>query len=178
MRHFILATVLLTLLAHTAVAQERKKTPALREQVYSQLARAQQLADDGDVAAGIAALKNVESKLSSMNSYERAMLWNFYGYMYYGQDDIAHAITYFDKVTKEEALPEALELSTLFSLAQLSLGQGHYHKALDYLAQWEQLVPAEQRSKAYVLKAQAYYQSGDYQAALAPISQAIQAAEA
>lgn len=179
MRYVLWVIVILSVLANaSAIAQERKKTPALREQVYSQLARAQQLADEGDVQAGLQALNNVESKLSSMNSYERAMLWNFYGYMYYGQDDIAKAISYFDKVTKEEAIPEALEQNTLFSLAQLALGQGDYAKTLAYLDQWEQLVGAEQKQKAYVLKAQALYQKGDYQQALKPISTAINAVEA
>lgn len=157
---------------------ERKKTPALREQVYSQLARAQQLADDGDVKSGLAVLANIENKLSSMNSYERAMLWNFYAYMYYGQDNIAKAIEYFAKVVDEEAIPEALEQNTLFSLAQLSLGQGQFEQAIEFLARWEQLTPADQQQKAWVLKAQALYQKGNYQAALQPISKAINAVEA
>ncbi|PTB82620.1 hypothetical protein C9986_02485, partial [Pseudidiomarina aestuarii] len=98
-RHlFLIALVLFATSLQVAESQERKRTPALREQVYSQLARAQELADAGDVPAGIAALQNVEAKISSMNSYERAMLWNFYGYMYYGQDNIERAIHYFSKV--------------------------------------------------------------------------------
>src|SRR5690554_3307545 len=174
MRYLLIVTAVISIMVSSpTVGAERKKTPALREQVYSQLARAQQLADDGDVKAGLEVLANVESKLSSMNSYERAMLWNFYGYMYYGQDNIGKAITYFAKVVKEEAIPEALEQNTLFSLAQLALGQGEFEQALDFLAQWEQLVPAEQQQKAWVLKAQALYQKGDYQAALAPITKAI-----
>src|SRR5690554_3803603 len=174
----IVTAIVATLAVHSvAVAQERKKTPALREQVYSQLARAQQLADAGDVKAGLAALANVESKLSSMNSYEKAMLWNFYGYMYYGQDNISKAIEYFGKVIDEEAIPEALEQNTLFSLAQLALGQGEFTQAINYLARWEQAVPVAQHQKAWLLKAQALYQMGDYAAALIPISQAIKAAE-
>ncbi|WP_404409840.1 hypothetical protein LG272_04700 [Pseudidiomarina marina] len=178
MRYFIIVAALITVFVHSsAFAQERKKTPALREQVYSQLARAQQLADEGDVNAGLEVLRNVESKLSSMNSYERAMLWNFYGYMYYGQDNIAKAIDYFAKVVEEEAIPEALEQNTLFSLAQLALGQGEFEKTIDYLQKWERVTAPEQHQKAWVLKAQALYQQGDYKAALAPITQAIEAVE-
>lgn len=178
MRYFIIVAALITVFVHSsAVAQERKKTPALREQVYSQLARAQQLADEGDVNAGLDVLRNVESKLSSMNSYERAMLWNFYGYMYYGEDNIAKAIEYFAKVVEEEAIPEALEQNTLFSLAQLALGQGEFEKTIDYLQKWERLTAPEQHQKAWVLKAQALYQQGDYKAALAPITKAIDTVE-
>lgn len=170
----IIATVLLAAVSNQAAwAQERKKTPALREQVYSQLARAQELADAGDVPAGLQVLQAVEQKLSSMNSYERAMLWNFYAYMHYGQDNIDQAIVYFAKVVDEEALPLALEQNTIFSLAQLALGQGNYQQSLGYLERWQQLVPVDQHSKAFVLKAQALYQAGDYAAALTPITQAI-----
>ncbi|MBY6064958.1 tetratricopeptide repeat protein [Pseudidiomarina sediminum] len=171
-------TLLALLPSLTAFAQDTKRVPALREQVYSQLARAQELADAGDVDAGLAALKNVESKLSSMNSYERAMLWNFYGYMYYGKDRIGEAITYFAKVVDEDPIPEALQQNTLFSLAQLSMGQGEYQHALTYLDRWQAIVGDENASKADVLRAQALYQKGDYQQALAPIKRAIAAAEA
>ncbi|WP_258808402.1 tetratricopeptide repeat protein [Pseudidiomarina sp. CB1] len=159
-------------------AQETKRVPALREQVYSQLARAQELADNGDVNAGLAALKNVESKLSSMNSYERAMLWNFYGYMYYGKDQLAEAIQYFAKVVDEDPIPDALKQNTLFSLAQLALGQGDYAATLEYLDRWQQVVGDDQAQKADVLRAQALYQKGDYQRALKPIQRAIASAEA
>jgi len=37
--------------AQAAQEQKTKRVPALREKVYSQLARAQKLADDGDVKA-------------------------------------------------------------------------------------------------------------------------------
>lgn len=158
-------------------AQETKRVPALREQVYSQLARAQELADNGDVTAGLAALKNVESKLRSMNSYERAMLWNFYGYMYYGKDQLDQAIKYFAKVVDEDPIPDALKQNTLFSLAQLSLGQGDYAQTLAYLDRWQAVVGDDSAQKADVLRAQALYQKGDYQQALAPIQRAIAAAE-
>ena len=179
MRYLLIGVAVLSIfMSSPTVGAERKKTPALREQVYSQLARAQQLADDGDVKAGLDVLANVEGKLSSMNSYERAMLWNFYAYMFYGQDNIAKAIEYFAKVVDEEAIPEALEQNTLFSLAQLSLGQGQFEQAIEFIARWEQLTPADQQQKAWVLKAQALYQKGDYQAALQPISKTINAVEA
>ncbi|MGQ4276936.1 tetratricopeptide repeat protein [Pseudidiomarina sp. E22-M8] len=175
----LIGWVLISQFVHDAViAQESKRVPALREQVYSQLARAQELADAGDVDAGLRALKNIEAKSGSMNSYERAMLWNFYGYMHYGKDRVAEAVRYFDKVVQEDPIPDALKQNTLFSLAQLALGQGDYAQTLDYLTRWEIVVGDEQATKADVLRAQALYQKGDYQQALAPIKRAIQAAQA
>lgn len=180
MRHGLLVILTLSILAifpAELLSQERKRTPALREQVYSQLSRAQQLADGGDIQGGLAVLDTVESKLKSMNSYERAMLWNFYGFMHYGQDDIATAISYFSKVVEEDPIPDALLQGTLFSLAQLALGQERYQDSLDYLAKWQQVVGGEPQAKALVLRAQALYQMKRYDEALSPILAAIEASD-
>lgn len=180
MRHGLLVILTLSILAifpAELLSQERKRTPALREQVYSQLSRAQQLADGGDIQGGLAVLATVESKLKSMNSYERAMLWNFYGFMHYGQDDITTAISYFSKVVEEDPIPDALLQGTLFSLAQLALGQERYQVSLDYLAKWQQVVGGEPQAKALVLRAQALYQMKRYDEALPPIVAAIEASD-
>ena len=68
-----------------------KVVPTMRNRVYTQLARAQALADAGDKAEGLAVLDEVKSRINSLNGYERAMLFNFYGFIYYGNDDIANA---------------------------------------------------------------------------------------
>lgn len=180
MRHLLLVILTISILAifpAELLGQERKRTPALREQVYSQLSRAQQLADGGDLKAGLAVLANVESKLSSMNSYERAMLWNFYGFMHYSQDDIPAAISYFSKVVQEDPIPDALLQGTLFSLAQLALGQERYQDSLNYLDKWQQAVGGEPQVKALVLRAQVLYQLKQFDAALAPIVAAIETSQ-
>jgi tetratricopeptide (TPR) repeat protein len=180
MRHLLLVILTLSILAifpAELLGQERKRTPALREQVYSQLSRAQQLADGGDLKAGLAVLATVESKLNSMNSYERAMLWNFYGFMHYSQDDIPAAISYFSKVVQEDPIPDALLQGTLFSLAQLALGQERYQDSLKYLDKWQQAVGGEPQLKALVLRAQVLYQLKQYDAALAPIVAAIESSQ-
>ena len=70
-------------LTQPVLAQQTERVPALREKVYGQLARAQEQADNGNVQEGLSILSDIEGKADSMNSYERAMLWNFYGFMYY-----------------------------------------------------------------------------------------------
>ena len=75
-----------------------KKVPAMRNRVYSQLARAQKLADEGDKIEGFNVLDEVKDRIDSLNSYERAMLFNFYGFMYYGNEDTALAIDSFNQV--------------------------------------------------------------------------------
>ena len=172
-----MAGVALFISAQPVLAQQTERVPALREKVYSQLARAQTIADEQGNAQGIEVLNEVASRADSMNSYERAMLWNFFGFMYYDNGDTAKAIDYFGKVVAEQPIPESLQKNTLFSLAQLALSDGQYDKSLNYLAQWRQLADADELPKAWVLEAQAMYQNGRYQDALEPIQKAIAKAE-
>jgi len=107
-----------------------KKVPAMRNRVYTQLARAQQLADAGDKAQGFEVLDEVKGRIEQLNSYERAMLFNFYGFMYYGNDDVANAITSFKRVIAQEAIPDSLYQSTVYSLAQLSMQKQDYKRRI------------------------------------------------
>ena len=150
-----------------------KKVPAMRNRVYTQLARAQQLADGGDKAAGFGVLDDVKERINQLNSYEKAMMWNFYGFMHYGNDDIANAITSFENVIAEEAIPESLYLSTVYSLAQLAMQQQDYGKALGFLQQWRANTDKEMQSGQHILFAQVYYQDKKYADALNHINAAI-----
>ena len=58
--------------ADTQKASQKKtrRVPTLRGKVYEQLARAQSYADNDQTPEAFAALKEIEGKKSSMNSYE------------------------------------------------------------------------------------------------------------
>jgi len=155
-----------------------KKVPAMRNRVYAQLARAQKLADEGDKIEGFEVLDQVKDRLDSLNSYERAMLFNFYGFMYYGNEDIAMAIESFNKVIAEQTIPDSLITSTLYSLAQLSMQQQNYTEALAYLTQWRALNAKDLSSNQEMLFAQVYYQDKDFVNSLMHIEKAISLVEA
>lgn len=150
------------------------KVPAMRNRVYTQLARAQKLADEGNGLEGFDVLDEVQDRIESLNSYERAMLWNFYGFMYYGNDDIASAIDSFEQVIKEKAIPETLRLSTLYSLAQLSMQMQNFPQSLKFLALWQATNDKVITDTQKVLFAQVHYQNKDYQQSLNYVSQAIE----
>lgn len=162
----------------TQAKKKRRRTPAMGSRVYSQLARAQELADAGDVPAGIEVLDQVKSKVSSLNSYERAMMYNFYGFIYYNAERVPEAITAFEQVVEQSPIPESLEQSTLFSLAQLAMANGRYDDTLKYLTRLDQVTEGPTPIKNLVLKAQASYQNKDYQGALTFISNAISESKA
>ncbi|MDN4503786.1 tetratricopeptide repeat protein [Alteromonadaceae bacterium BrNp21-10] len=150
-----------------------KQVPAVRAKVYDQFARAQTLADEDKVGEAILALDNVQAKISSMNSYERAMLWNFYAFIYYQQENYPQALNFFEKVVEEDPIPQPFELTTLFSLSQLHMMQGNFDKTIDYLDRWEKLNTGEIPASNYYLKAQAMYQQKSYAKAEGYISKAI-----
>ena len=181
----LLVTGASSLVAAPAVAQEEQKaserptrrTPALRSKVYEQLARAQEQADAGNIAEAVGILDVVQDKASSMNSYELAMMYNFYGFIYYNDEQYDKALENFAKVVAQQPIPESFEMSTLFSLAQLHLMQGNYSQSIEYLERWEALNTGKIPPKNLVIKAQAYYQNKQYAEASEFINQAIKGHE-
>ena len=154
-----------------------KRVPAMRNRVYSQLARAQKLADEGVKIAGFDVLDEVKDRIDSLNSYERAMLWNFYGFMYYSNDDIGSAIEHFELVIKEDAIPDSLYLSTVYSLAQLSMQQQNYPQVLAYLQQWQENNSNPLTASQHIMFAQSYYQDKQFEKVIIAVEQAITLAQ-
>lgn len=160
------------------VERKTKRVPTLRSKVYDQLSRAQSLADAGDQVEAFAALDNIKSKASSMNSYEQAMMYNFYGFIHYEAENYDQAIAAFENVVQQQPIPETFEQATLFSLAQLYMMRGNYDKTIEKIEQWEiiqkSLYPTKDiPAKNLVLKAQAMYQKQDYVAASEYIDAAV-----
>nr|WP_136250647.1 tetratricopeptide repeat protein [Ningiella ruwaisensis] len=158
--------------------RETRRTPALRSRVYEQLARAQSAGDAGNVEEAISILDEVKDKADSMNSYERAMMYNFYGFIYYNEERYDETIESFKAAISESPIPVSFEQTTVFSLAQLSMMQGNYDEVVEYLERWEALNDGKIPPKNYILKAQALYQKKDYEAAIDYIEQAIENHEA
>ncbi|WP_440903641.1 tetratricopeptide repeat protein [Catenovulum sp. SX2] len=166
-------TVVVSAYAETSASSKTVKVPAMRSKVYEQLARAQAIADEGKPQEAIEALDNVNRKRSSMNSYEIAMMHNFYAFVYYNMEDMAKAIENFEAVVAEEAIPESLRQSTLYSLAQLQMAQEDYQGTIDKLNAWLAAGGDAENPNAQVLMAQAYYQLRQYDNALKPLEKAI-----
>lgn len=158
--------------------KQTRKVPALRGKVYEQLARAQSLADANQPQAAFSILQEVESKKASMNSYEVAMLHNFYGFIYYNLEQADKALEAFQQVIAQDGIPESFEQSTLFTLAQLSMMQGLYIDAIAYLDRWEGLNVGKIPAKHWFIKAQAYYQDKQFEQAGQSVTQAVQSQEA
>jgi hypothetical protein len=164
------------------VERKTKRVPTLRSKVYDQLSRAQNLADAGQQSAAFEVLDNIKSKSSSMNSYEQAMMYNFYGFIHYEAENYDQAIAAFENVVQQQPIPETFEQATLFSLAQLHMMRGNFDETIAKIEQWEviqkSLYPSKDiPAKNLVLKAQAMYQKQDYAAASDYINAAVEQVE-
>jgi tetratricopeptide (TPR) repeat protein len=164
------------------VERKTKRVPTLRSKVYDQLSRAQSLADAGNQVEAFEVLDQVKSKHSSMNSYEQAMMYNFYGFIHYAVENYDQAIVAFENVVQQQPIPETFEQATLFSLAQLHMMRGNFDKTILKIEQWEtiqnRLYPnTDMPAKNLVLKAQAMYQKQDYAASSGYINAAVQQVE-
>lgn len=113
-----------------------------------------------------------------MNSYEIAMLYNFYGFIYYNLEQPDKALDAFKQVIAQPGIPESFEQSTLFTLAQLSMMQSEYQAAIDYLTRWEGINAGKVPPKNIFIKAQAYYQNKQFELAGQYVTQAVKLKEA
>ncbi len=158
--------------------RKTRRVPALRSRVYEQLSRAQTAGDAGNVAEAIAILDEVKDKDSSLNGYEKSMMYNFYGFIYYNNEDLEKSIESFELAAAQDPIPEKFEQTTLFTLAQLYMATGKFEKSIEKLEQWEALNNGVIPPKNYVLKAQAHYQNKNYAESARYIELAIDGHEA
>lgn len=157
-----------------ASQQKTRKTPAMREKVYTKLSEAQVCSEADDMNCARRLLDEVR-EMKDLNSYETAQMWNFYAFIYYSQDNYREALRAYENVLAQPDLPIALEQGTMYTLAQLYFTSEQYQKALDMLDRW--FAVAENPSpEAYILKAQGYYQLERYRDGIAPTLQAIEVA--
>ena len=169
--------------AHAKAAAEKKKstrkTPALRNKVYEKLSAAQQASEDGNIEEALAILGELKSRTGkkALNSYESATLWNFYAFIYYNKEMYKDAIASYENVLKQPDIPEAMEVGTKYSLAQLYFVVEDYPNAIKALEAWFK-VAINPAPSAYVLLGQAYLQVKNYDQALVSIEKAMSIAKA
>ncbi|SHF87126.1 Tetratricopeptide repeat-containing protein [Microbulbifer donghaiensis] len=157
-----------------AAEQKTRKVPAMRENVFKKLGKVQEAADASNWPAALAALRDMEAGKSGYNGYEIAQMYYFYGFVYYSMERYKDAIAAYQKVLAQgaENLPEALEVGTLLTIAQLYFVQENYDQALNYLNKWFKVAP-NINADSYALRAQAYYQKGDEAKALSDVNTAV-----
>jgi tetratricopeptide (TPR) repeat protein len=161
--------------------RETRKTPALRNNIYERLAEAQVFAEAKQYAEAEAVLNDMldaTSKKSKLNRYELANVYNTYAYLRYAVEDYDGALNYYQKVIDQRPeIPLALEINTLYTVAQLYFLQENWRKGIDTLNTWMSVTDTPS-TNAYVLLANGYFQLKDYDKSLSNIQIAIDREEA
>jgi tetratricopeptide (TPR) repeat protein len=158
-----------------AAQQQTRKTPAMRERVYTVLAEAQACAEMDDFPCAMENLADVRA-MDDLNSYEVAQMWNFYAFIYYAQDRLEDALEAYVNVLEQPDLPIGMETDTIYTVAQLYQATERYPEALEMLDRWF-AVAVNPGPQPYYLKAVIHYQLEQYRQGIEPITAAINLAE-
>ncbi|RZO85695.1 MAG: tetratricopeptide repeat protein [Oceanococcus sp.] len=150
-------------------------TEKLSPKVYQKIEAAQQALEAKDLAGAAAIMDELNATADKLNDYEKSQMYNFYAAIHYEQGDIAATIADYIAILKLDNPPEQIRTNSLFRLAQLYFVQEDYSKAIRVLQEWQKNVDSV-RPEAHMLLAQAYYQLEDYDAAKAPVIEAMKEA--
>ncbi len=160
--------------AKQGAQRETRRTPALRNNVYEKLSKAQAAVE----AKNMGEAKNILDDMvsaggkNSLNSYELANVYNLYAFIYYSQENYAAAAKSYEQVLAQPDIPIAMEVNTKYTIAQLYFVQEQWQKGINALLDWFAVTDTP-NANAYVLLAQGYYQTKDYDKALTNVSKAI-----
>jgi len=153
--------------------RKTKQTVAMSQQVYEVLIEIQELVEANDFVNAQKEINDIQTGKKKLSPYEHAQIWNLSGYAYYLQEKYEDAIRAYQNVLKQPDLPEALQQSTLKTLAQLEFTIEDYPTALETIKRLMAVV-AEPAADVYMLMGQAYFQMQKYKEALDPIKTAVQ----
>ena len=146
--------------------QKTRRVPSLSESVYKKLGEGQEAIDAKEYDVALELIQAALNRSRRYNENEIANLHNMLGYIYYLKDDYDGALREYKIVVEQgEKIPEGLEVTTLYTVAQLSYVQGNYEDALYYMEVW--ITKATNPSAApRFFMATVYYQMKDYDKAV------------
>ena len=155
-----------------------RRVPTISEQVFKKLAEAQEAVDAKDFATGQNVLQSMLQRERRYNTNEIGQIHNMLGFVYFSKEDYAGAIRHYKEVYKVgEGVPEGLETTTIYTLAQLSFVIERYQDALNYMEEW--ITKANNPGyDPHIFMGQVYYQMKDYRNAVIQVEKGIEIAQA
>jgi len=112
----------------------------------------------------------------NLSKYERAVVYQFMGFVYVQQNDVDSAIEVFKKTVDYNALSNSQHQGTVFNLASLYGSQEKWELAIDSLMQFYKF-EQDPAAESYIMAGIAYFQQGQPLKALPYIHIANQKAE-
>ena len=156
--------------------QPRHKTrrvPSMSEATFKKLAEAQEFIDAKDLSGAQAVLEGMLDRSRRYNGNEIGQIHNMLGFVHFSKEDYPKAIHHYQTVLAQgEDIPEGLETTTLYTLAQLSFVDERYQDALRYMETW--ISKAQNPGpEPRIFMGQVYYQMEDYGNAVRQIETGI-----
>lgn len=160
-----------------AEVSAEREVSTISETTFAMLAQVTELIEMKDYAAALELIDAQLSQSQRLNGNEIGQYHSMRGFIYFSLEDYPNAIAaYQEVVAQEEELPVGLELTTLYTLAQLSFVGEQFQDALHYMEIW--VAKTTNPSPApYIFMGQVYYQMKDYPSAIGQIEQGIQVAQ-
>ena len=131
---------------------------------------------DPDMEVVIEILTDLKNEKDSIKSYDRSVMWNAWGYVYYSDEKYLDAIKAYEYLMEEPEATIPLRVGALLTLGQLHLSQENFQKGINYILQWMNEVETI-TAQSWSLLGRAYYSVGDYKKALSSLEKAISLAE-
>ena len=154
------------------IAQLNHRRAALTSKAtHKKLSRVHTAMTHDDYDRAIDILKKLESRTQS-RPFELAQVYQTFGFVYANNNNIKTAIDYFNKSLALKVLPTSPTLSSMFTLAQLKIGQEDYEGGLKDLVNWFHHVK-KPNGQAYVLAATALFELKQKKSALTFINEAL-----
>ena len=160
-------------------SQKPKKTrrvPTMSERVFKKLGEASEAMELKDYALAIEITTDVLNSRRT-NENEKGQIHNVRGFIYFTQENYDAAIREYEIVVAQgDKIPEGLETTTLYTLAQLNFVNGYHEKALFYMETWlsKALNPG---ADPYIFMGQVYYEMKNFPKAVVQIEKGIAVAQ-
>lgn len=156
-------------------ATASRRTPQIRRAVFERFDAVQRTADAGEYEKALAMLDAVAKDFDGgrkLNSYERANLFYFRGFIEDARGNRDVAARAYLQVLKQPGLPVIMEANTRYSLAQLQVALGQWAQASAMMATWFRITE-DPLPEAHALLARALYGQERHRDALRELDAAL-----
>ena len=92
--------------------------------------------DDPDFTEARLILTELLNRKDEMRSYDRSVMWNYWGYIYFSAEDYDRAMGAYEQLLNEPEATVPLRTSSLLTLAQLNLVKENWDKGIALILQW------------------------------------------
>lgn len=129
-----------------------------------------------DMETVLEILNELRDDQANLKSYDRSVMWNSWGYVYFTEGKYTQAMQAYENVINEEEVTLPIRNAAIFTLAQLNMVQENYKKGIELLLEWMDQVE-EVTAQSWSLLGQAYFQVGNYNKSMSSLKTAISMSE-